>query len=275
MSIPDVSAFKARFEAEVSRTRRCGGFLSVAAFGPGNGVEAAGENTQALHSAAARIEGRVRAYDHLGWSDERTLLVVMPDANLSQAMSAGARLLRLADDGVISRPFLAAGVATGYGEIEGGAEALVEAACEALRTASPLSVGASETLKGAPRVLVVDDDNAFVHALCDRIAESGWRADPCVDAVDAAARVQESGYQALFVDLVMPERSGIQILALSMARFPKRPTVLMSGHDAYKDVIIEALSWGPVMFVRKPLSREDLESALSMCRALLPGLGRE
>jgi CheY-like chemotaxis protein len=273
MSILDGSALKARLEAEVARAQRCGGFLSVTAFGLGRGVEAANESIQALRAAAKLIDGRVRAYDHLGWSDDRTLLVVMPDASRSQAVSAGARLLRLAEiDGSIR---IAAGVATGYGEIEGGAAALLDAAREALGTALPGNVGASDTFKGSPRVLVVDDDTVFAETLCDRIAESGWQADPCNDATDACARVQESYYQALFVDLVMPERSGIQVLALSMARFPKRPTVLMSGHDAYQDVIVEALSWGPVMFVRKPLSREDLESALSMCRALLPGLGRE
>jgi CheY-like chemotaxis protein len=273
MSILDVSALKARLEAEVSRAQRCGGFLSAAAFGFGRGVERTDENVQALQAAAKRIDGRVRAYDHLGWSDERTLLVVMPDASLSQALSAGDRLLRLA--GTDDCACIAAGVATGYGVIEGGAEALVEAAREALRATSPGGVGVSGTLRGAPRVLVVDDDAAFARALCDRISESGWRADPCDDAVDASARVQEPGYHAIFVDLVMPERSGIQVLALSMARFPKRPTVLMSGYDAHQDVIVEALSWGPVMFVRKPLSAEDLESALSMCRALLPGFGRE
>jgi hypothetical protein len=45
----------------------------------------------------------------------------------------------------------------------------------------------------------------------------------------------------------------------------------MSGQDVDQKAILDALALGPVIFVRKPLSREDIVSALQLFRSLLPG----
>jgi hypothetical protein len=59
-----------------------------------------------------------------------------------------------------------------------------------------------------------------------------------------------------------------------MLAHPGRPAVLMSGQDVEPNAILEALSLGPVMFIRKPLSHADLDSALAMFRQLVPGIRR-
>jgi DNA-binding NarL/FixJ family response regulator len=84
--------------------------------------------------------------------------------------------------------------------------------------------------------------------------------------------VREASYSALFVDLLMPGKSGIDILKESLARYPHRPCVLMSGMDDQHERVMEALALGPVMFIRKPVSKKDLDTALKMFRSRLPGL---
>jgi CheY-like chemotaxis protein len=168
-------------------------------------------------------------------------------------------------------PAVAAGVASAYGDIEGGGVALAEAAAETLGEAQCAHVAASRSQRGRPRVLVVDDDVAFAQALAEAITADDWEADPCSDTDDALARVRGTGYHGLFVDLVLPRLTGVDILRESLERFPKRPAILMSGYDADHEKILDALALGPVMFVRKPVSTRDLEAALRMFRVLLPG----
>jgi hypothetical protein len=48
----------------------------------------------------------------------------------------------------------------------------------------------------------------------------------------------------------------------------------MSGRDIAPAMIVEALTLGPVMFIRKPMSLGELDSALDMFRQLVPGVRR-
>ena len=84
--------------------------------------------------------------------------------------------------------------------------------------------------------------------------------------------MRESNYSALFVDLVLPGMTGVDVLREALACAPRRPAVLMSGHDASHGDVLTALTLGPVTFVQKPISKERLTSSLDLFRALLPGV---
>jgi hypothetical protein len=57
----------------------------------------------------------------------------------------------------------------------------------------------------------------------------------------------------------------------STRAWPRRPVALMSGRDVPPDVLLDVLSLGPTIFIRKPMRLADIESALAMFRSLLPG----
>lgn len=270
----DSTAFKFRLDQEVARTRRSGGFVSLALVGVAPAVGDARPDPGRLQLFAQSLRTTIRLQDVLAWHGP-TLALLMPDTTMERARRAADRLLRFArrDIGLgEGRPLVESiGVATGYGEIEGGGAALLAAAAEALEQAGAGQVVPSRTLDGRPRVLVVDDDETFAQALAELISESGWDAHPCTHAGDALQRVADQSYSALFADLVMPKLSGVEVVRHWLAAHPGRPAVLMSGYDSHADAVIEALSLGPVMFVKKPIAPSDLEAALSMFRQLLPG----
>jgi len=204
---------------------------------------------------------------------------LMPETTVREAVRAGERLLSLVTKEAAlpagdALPRDSAGVATAYGEVEGGGSALLAAAEDALRQAAPGQVVSSRTLEGRPRILVVDDDLTFAQALAETISERGWEAHPCSEPADARQRVKDRSYSGLFIDMVLPGTSGAEILRDALAAHPRRPAILMSGHDANHEAILEALTLGPVMFVHKPMSSADLDSALQMFRELVPGMVR-
>jgi len=267
-----------RLAAEIARIRRSGGFLSLMLVdlkkGEGN-ADAAGDETR-LTRIARRLRTSVRLQDSVALLPA-SIALLLPDTSAVEAGRAAERLLRVAredlgaDDGAAA---ISAGTATVFGEVEGGADALTAAAEEALQEASAGQIVRSRVLEGRPRILVVDDNLKVAQVLAEAISERGWEGHPCTDVKDAHQRVVDGGYDALFVDLVLPESSGIKLLRHAIAYHPRRPAVLMSGSDAQHDAIMEALEMGPVVFIRKPISMADLDSALQMFREMLPGAQR-
>ena len=272
-SILDADALRLRLDEETARVRRSGGFLSLALFHAAAGPDAPA-GTNPLERVATRLRRSVRLEDVLARHEQHFALVML-DTTAGEAARAAERLLGLVnnDEGGIDSPAFA-GLATAYGEVEGGGAALIAAAEEALREAAPGRFAASRTMQGRPRLLVVDDDRVFAEALAETIGEREWEAHPCTDVADARERAQDTSYSGFFIDVVLPSSSGVEILRKAMAAHPGRPAVLMSGMHVDPVAILEALSLGPVMFVRKPLSHADLDTALAMFRQLVPGIRR-
>lgn len=267
----DSIAFRGRLREEVARVERYGGFLSLALIGLRHaaGLDASQERLDRL---AHRLRGRVRLQDVLARRGTSVALL-LPDTGMGQAAEAIVRLLGLAWDGApeSEEPLESAGIATIFGPVEGGLDAMTAAAEDALATAGPGGIERSSVLDGRPRLLIVDDDPSFAQILAETVSDRGWEGHPCSDTGDAVERIQHGGYSGLFVDLVMPRRSGVEILRAAMSLDPRRPAVLMSGQDVDHDLVLDALSLGPVTFMRKPIEPGDLDRALQMFRDLLPG----
>ena len=274
----DALAFRFRLEEEVARVRRAGGFLSLAVLRIEAGRTPPIDAETRLARVARRLRDAVRLHDVLA-GHGANLVLLMPETTASEAVRAGERLLALVAEEIAlpaghALPRDSAGVATAYGEVEGGGFALLAAAEDALREAAPGQVVRSRSLDGRPRILVVDDDLSFAQVLAETISERGWDAHPCSEPADARQRVRDRSYSGLFIDMVLPGTSGAEILRDALAAHPRRPAILMSGHDANHDAILEALGLGPVMFVHKPMSSADLDAALLMFRELVPGMVR-
>jgi ActR/RegA family two-component response regulator len=214
----------------------------------------------------------VRTQDVVGL-DGRGVALMLPDTDSVQAGMAATRLLgvaRVAAGGAGAA--WGCGVATVYGQVEGGSEALIAAAQEAIRDARPGEVRASGSLRGRPRVLVIDDDRTFCQALADTVSELGWDGFPCSDVADAFTRVKDDDFAGLIVDLCIPGTSGVALLREALARRKHLPALLVSGKDASGDQVMEALALGPVTFMRKPFPRTEIEAALRMFRGALAGV---
>ena len=274
-SILDSAALGHRLDEETARVRRSGGFLSLALFHAVAGPNAPPASNP-LEALAERLRKSVRLEDVLARHGENFALLML-DTTAGEAARAAERLLALInkeEGGAPGHSPASAGTATAYGEVEGGAAALTIAAEEALREAAPGQFVSSKAMDGRPRLLVVDDDRVFAEALAETIAEREWEAHPCTDVADARQRVLDTSYSGFFIDCVLPTSSGVEILREAMAAHPGRPAVLMSGKDVDPHSILDALTLGPVMFIRKPLTHADLDSALAMFRQLVPGIRR-
>lgn len=114
-----------------------------------------------------------------------------------------------------------------------------------------------------PRVLIVDDDNALLHALPQTLAlrMSHVQVDTAASAQEALQQMQEHAYDAIISDIKMPGMDGIALVEHLQQHSPEIPILLITGHGE-RDLVVRALRAGAYDFLEKPLERDYLVSSL-------------
>ncbi len=127
----------------------------------------------------------------------------------------------------------------------------------------------------APTVLLVDDDDLVRRAIEAALDEGGYRTLTAVNGEDAVDQFRRHSGEldVVLLDMSMPRKSGLEVLADLAAIDPKVPVVACSG--ASSPAISEALSSGRLAgFVQKPYQISALlgalEAALGTQSARLP-----
>jgi len=110
------------------------------------------------------------------------------------------------------------------------------------------------------RVLVADDEPS-VRATVRRLLERrGASVVLAADGVEAEERLRESKFGLVVLDVVMPGRSGYDVLAIARQLYPRCPIVLMSG---YTDRVRgEGGDEEPDAFLEKPFTARVLDDAI-------------
>jgi PAS domain S-box-containing protein len=114
---------------------------------------------------------------------------------------------------------------------------------------------------GRECVLLAEDEPAVRRLARAALERRGYRVLEASDGDEAVAlfAAQHHAIDALVLDLAMPRRGGLEVLAVVRARSPHLPAVLMSGHGGLDDDA--ALPARAVPLV-KPFRPDDLANAL-------------
>ena len=101
------------------------------------------------------------------------------------------------------------------------------------------------------RILVIDDEKAVADLLADALRQEGH--DPTIAANGELGLVamEEMQRDAVFLDVAMPEMSGIEVLRRIRALHPSLPVVLITG-NADAQEIEEAEQLGISEVIEKP-----------------------
>jgi CheY-like chemotaxis protein len=140
-----------------------------------------------------------------------------------------------------------------------------------LSASSPVpSDTADDTWRGTGQILVVDDD-AMVRTVARRLLESfGLTVDDVSGGRAAIDRVsaKPAAYDAVLLDLTMPEISGPEVLARVREIRPDLPVVVMSGY--HEDEASKTLGAKISGFVQKPFTPGDLARRMRVALEATP-----
>jgi two-component system, OmpR family, KDP operon response regulator KdpE len=115
-----------------------------------------------------------------------------------------------------------------------------------------------------PRVLVVDDEQQILRALSTSLRGAGYDVETADTAEAALAAAAMRPPEALILDLVLPDRSGIDV-ARELRTWSSAPVIVLSaiGEEQEK---VQALDAGADDYVTKPVGIDEL---LARLRAVL------
>ncbi len=112
------------------------------------------------------------------------------------------------------------------------------------------------------RVLVVDDDEGHAEALADGLQLDGYDCH-IVGSGDAAFRaLAAERFDAVLTDLVMHDRSGLEVLKESKRLAPDTPVLLVTGH-ATVETAVDAMREGAEDYLSKPVKLRELRAKLA------------
>ena len=121
------------------------------------------------------------------------------------------------------------------------------------------------------RILVVDDEPQILRALETTLRGAGYEVDTAADGAGALARAAARPPEAVILDLVLPDRSGVEVCR-ELRMWLKAPVLVLSAVGEERDKV-EALDAGADDYVTKPFGIDELLARLraALRRAAAPG----
>lgn len=115
------------------------------------------------------------------------------------------------------------------------------------------------------RILVVEDDKKVASFLGRGLREEGYAVDVAHDGMDGLAKANIYEYDLLLLDVMLPGKSGLEIVHELRAREKTVPILMLTARDSQDDIVL-GLNAGADDYLTKPFGFDEL---LARVRALL------
>ncbi|HEX6322853.1 MAG TPA: sigma-54 dependent transcriptional regulator [Vicinamibacterales bacterium] len=111
------------------------------------------------------------------------------------------------------------------------------------------------------RVLVVEDDEAARLGLVELVRTWGYVAEEAVDGDDALAKIDEFRPAIVLTDLVMPGRTGLELLRALSDRLRELTVILLTAQGSVESAVA-AMREGAYDYLTKPVDPQRLKILL-------------
>jgi two-component system nitrogen regulation response regulator GlnG len=108
-----------------------------------------------------------------------------------------------------------------------------------------------------PRLLVVDDESAICYSIRRMYAGTNVDIETASTAATGLKRAQTGDFDAIILDLQLPDRGGLDLFRDIQAFDSKRPVIFITAHGT-TDTAIEAMKQGAFDYLLKPIDAERL-----------------
>ncbi len=135
----------------------------------------------------------------------------------------------------------------------------------------PTPVAHASPTRGTEHNILIIDDEAGIRETLEALLElEGYRVDMAIDGEAGLGRIEQRSYDLVLLDLALPGKNGIEILALIRERAPELPVIMLTAYGTV-DNVVDAIRGGAQNFVQKPWDNEkllaDIRSAIARYRA--------
>lgn len=111
--------------------------------------------------------------------------------------------------------------------------------------------------KSSWRVLLVDDERAFITTLAERLELRGIAARVAHDGPQALEEIEKAVPEVMVLDVIMPGMKGLEVLRRVKDKHPAVQIILLTGQGSTRDGI-EGMRLGAFDYMIKPLDIDVL-----------------
>lgn len=124
------------------------------------------------------------------------------------------------------------------------------------------------------KILLVDDEEKFTEVLSERLSSRDYNVDVVNSGFAAVDQIRKKEYDAVILDLAMPEMDGISTLKQLLITKPDLQIIFLTGH-ATLEKGIEAVKLGAMDFIEKPVELEKLIKKIKIAKQTGERLGEK
>lgn len=122
-----------------------------------------------------------------------------------------------------------------------------------------------------PIVLVVDDERDVLNVFSEMLKLIGFRVYAVDNTADALNMMNESKFDLIITDLIMPDMNGLDFIKQLRKRGNNAPVVITSGLNP-KKVMINLDEYGISEYIVKPFTINDIKQKLSKLMQIQPAI---
>ena len=115
------------------------------------------------------------------------------------------------------------------------------------------------------KILVVDDEIKIANTLAERLRLRGLETSTAYTGESALSLLGKETFDAMVLDLRLPDLDGIDVLKRTMNAFPNIRVAILSGHGTDAD-FKACLEIGAIACFQKPANIKNLTEALTDLR---------
>jgi DNA-binding NtrC family response regulator len=119
----------------------------------------------------------------------------------------------------------------------------------------------SKETKMAEKVLLIDDEKDFLDVMAERMRNRGMQVTTASSPLEALELVAKESFDAIILDLQMPEMDGLEALEKIKAKKPELQIILLTGHATVQKGV-EAMKLGAMDLLEKPANLSDLTAKI-------------
>src|SRR5687767_14827710 len=107
-------------------------------------------------------------------------------------------------------------------------------------------------MKLGGHILIIDDEASLRQTLARILQRAGFEVTTAANGKEGLTLVNDHPYDLLYLDIRMPDVSGLELLKTIHAKFPELPVILFTAQPDLNSAV-EALRRGATDYLLKPL----------------------
>lgn len=111
------------------------------------------------------------------------------------------------------------------------------------------------------RILIVEDELDLQNVLVKRLTSEHYSVDACDNGVDAIDYIAMTSYDIIVLDIMLPGKSGLEVLQDIRSQQNKTPVLLLTAKDRIEDRV-KGLDLGADDYLVKPFAFDELLARL-------------